>query len=971
MTETPLPLIARIAGLPGGFMAPFGSDRWDGHFERLRSLEQEAQTRRSALTDELHAALPASSPEHRRILLELKRDSFNGRPLQKYALKAPWLGTQEPVASLLADILRLDEEIREAKSEIEATYQTERNRERRHLSGLVGDLHFMRGVTLSSLSLVENAERLVRTPPDAYGRRERRLETSLLRYASRAALKLSPFSTLTRVGLAEVRPAEPGAPGLELPHWGSWNEQSRVCLRRFLLDQSSEYLARHRPFRERLRIVLNDTAERFPNDLYRFLRTGYWDYDAEAREIRHHMPALVKVRLAGPLIEWLARETQQPQRTYRHLLDEAQKAFPKDSPQTLEATLDKLLEIGFLRFAWPWSPDDLHLETSVLERSEALDPAAGLRPFAEILRRVVELLESYPAIDRPAAVVAETRTAVESLVRTAAAVGGIEGVETKIKGTTGYYFQEDVFLHPAAPSGEAQPVVRLSQDKAREILCNVDPLVRLSNLENRRYEFLHTLSAFASDRWPGQSEVGFVELFDASHKLFQEYVRFEIDARKYPRFRAPAFNPLGLKVIERVHAHRLEIADRFRACLEPDGDVMRLDKDALGALLDEVPGPYAASRDFCAFVQPLDMAGDRWVLNSLFEGAGRLSSRYTLVMDEPTRATWVSFFEGRSQFRQDGEDVELVDMFCPAGHTLNIHAAQTRRVLEIPGESSSLPETRRLRLGDLRFRLSGPDRFPRLTDTSGRRLLPVHLGGLIFRFMPHLIKFLITFGPGEFRYSAPCQKPLLEGDVSVMDRHAVGNVVYWRKSWTFETASLRSNLQGLSEVEAFDAIQRWRQERGIPHRVFLVAPLSRTSSNPQMKPQFIELNSPLFVDLFRSSLDTVLPRLTMTEVLPGPEHFPRGQDGSAWALELQLDSFGFPSFVGSVPPLCAGECRINVSLKGAHMDEKKDQSAEIENLNIEPLSDEDLESVAGGEVMDSCSCCGENSGCTGDFAEAI
>lgn len=46
------------------------------------------------------------------------------------------------------------------------------------------------------------------------------------------------------------------------------------------------------------------------------------------------------------------------------------------------------------------------------------------------------------------------------------------------------------------------------------------------------------------------------------------------------------------------------------------------------------------------------------------------------------------------------------------------------------------------------------------------------------------------------------------------------------------------------------------------------------------------------------------------------------------------------------------------------MDEKKDKSAEIEDLNIEPLSDQDLESVAGGEVMDSCSCCPSASGCT-------
>src|SRR6185436_17045687 len=105
----------------------------------------------------------------------------------------------------------------------------------------------------------------------------------------------------------------------------------------------------------------------------------------------------------------------------------------------------KLLEIGFLRFVWPWSPDDLDLERRVIEHCQALDSAIGLEPFVQTLRRVIDLLDSYSTTEQPAAVVAEARTEVEKLVRTAAAIGGIEGVETKIKGTTGYYFQEDVF----------------------------------------------------------------------------------------------------------------------------------------------------------------------------------------------------------------------------------------------------------------------------------------------------------------------------------------------------------------------------------------------------------------------------------------------------------------------------------------------------------------------------------------------
>jgi hypothetical protein len=54
------------------------------------------------------------------------------------------------------------------------------------------------------------------------------------------------------------------------------------------------------------------------------------------------------------------------------------------------------------------------------------------------------------------------------------------------------------------------------------------------------------------------------------------------------------------------------------------------------------------------------------------------------------------------------------------------------------------------------------------------------------------------------------------------------------------------------------------------------------------------------------------------------------------------------------------------------MNEKKDKSAEIDNLRIEPLSDEDLESVAGGMAAgDSCSCCEQTSGCTSGLAQDV
>jgi hypothetical protein len=49
-------------------------------------------------------------------------------------------------------------------------------------------------------------------------------------------------------------------------------------------------------------------------------------------------------------------------------------------------------------------------------------------------------------------------------------------------------------------------------------------------------------------------------------------------------------------------------------------------------------------------------------------------------------------------------------------------------------------------------------------------------------------------------------------------------------------------------------------------------------------------------------------------------------------------------------------------------DEKDNQTKEVENVEIEPLTDEDLEAVGGGNALqeiDGCSCTQTTGNCTG------
>lgn len=832
-------------------MAPFSSDLCR-HLQRGILLETELDAARDRMADRLHEAVPRADREQRRLLLEARRACFNRRPLGT--------AVRERLGSLAEELAVREDELGRWQEEFEDLYLRQQDGERRALAGLLDDPAFLRGVALGSPVLAENLPRLLR------GRREERIETSLLRYASRAALKLSPLSTLTRAALGRVSPS---AAGVGLRSSGAWQELSLVRFDRRLVDRISFLVCRHPAVRAGLAVVINETLERIDAGRYRFLRPGGPDRAG---------PSLLGVRLEGPFVPTLAGELARGPATFGELLLRLRSAFPEESLEALQGRVESLIDAGILRLVPPWASDDLRLEERMLEHLESLR-LEDLAPLAGLLRRGLGLLQDYPGAPSSPRFLQEAGHLAGELLREAARLGGspdlpIEPGEHPV--------QEDVFLRSNGPP----EVVEISRSAAETLLRDLEPLVRLSNLDSRRHDLLLTLAAFARQRWPDREEVGLLDFLHAAQPLCRAWLDFDRRAE-------PVFNPLEIEEIGRLQHWRKTVADGIGDCLEERGGEQWLCPDSAGRLLDSVPPPYAGVLSVCAFVQPLDADGASWVLNRFLEGSGRLSSRYTAVMDEETRGLWTAHYTARLVREQDGEPAELVDLHCPLGHNLNVHALQTRRILEIPGESSPVDPDRTIRLRDLRVRLSGPGRCPAIVDPEGRRLLPVHLGGRGSLFLPELLRLLVLLGPGELRPCLPRKKPRREGDLLVGDRHRIGSAVFARRTWTFDAAVLCHRLESASDSRAFQEINRWRLERGIPDRVFLAEPVAGRTGQPHRKPQYLDFTSPLFVGIFRSAVQSAEGWLEIAEALPDPEGMPRDGGGRSWAVEVQLESLGF------------------------------------------------------------------------------
>ncbi len=879
------PLIVRVAGLPAHAVEPFSHASLLERLAQGERLRERLAETRATLVDCLHGAIRVAAREERGFLLSVKRSCFNAGNLREFRQHPRWPLLASIASRLVEEIVALEEAVEEFETRLDELYGRALRQEQEEVIRLLGSQAFRRGVALSSPDVGQNLDRLTRCEQDRFGRREKKLCLTLLRYASRAALKLSPFSTFTRTGI--VLATDDAATDFAFLPGDTWRERSTVSLRRELLEQCSSLLLRCPTFTEGLRVAINETLAR-QDDECTFFRPGRWEFDDESKAFRYCDPSSVKVSLEGPLVPWLVAELHEEPRMYRHLVERARTAFDAEDHELIVQGITELVGIGFLTFVLPWSFSEPDLEHRILDHLDAR-PDAGLDDFRNRLGELTGLFDSYAEAVAPAQHLGHARRGAESLFQALAPSAGIDPqVEFKAYDRT---LEENVFLLPAPDRTGTHEIAHLSRSRIDRLLEDLDPLARLINLQNSAHDLLQTLAAFGDRRWHGAREVGLLDFFGAAQPLFHEYLRYRASHIARPAPLAPGFNPLELESVGNLRRWREHAGKGLRNCFHDAGSVQRLCSRALGALLDQIPAAPARSCAFCAFVQPLDPEGNTWILNSVNEGFGRLGSRFTSGMDEDTRAYWTASFTPFSFLDLDGEQVELIDMACPGSRTINVHVQQTCRVLKMPGEPFSVAPERLLHLGDLRVRLRGAESPPVLTDSAGRRLLPVPLGSLAAGGRPTLLKFLALFGPTELRQPLPTKAPRAEDGVQVLDRHLVGEIVYTRKKWKLEPRQLLSALEGRSEVAAYAILNRWRLGRGIPDRVFVQEPILLTGSVYRQKPQYIDFSSPSFIQILRSILKVGMRTLTLEEALPVPEQFPAR--GPRWAAEVQLESFVF------------------------------------------------------------------------------
>jgi Lantibiotic dehydratase, N terminus len=895
VTES-VPVLVRVAGLPAALLEPLHSERCLAVFAQLEAAEFQAAECRERLVARLFAVIHGAPPSARRWLLEVKRDVFNGR-LGGHRVSPRFSELEDLCGETLAAALLAEDKVVAGRLELELSLEAEASRQVAHLAQVIADSPSLRrGLALAGPVLLRGLLSVSRSD-QLPARKRRKLVTSLARYLSRAAIKLSPNSTLTRVGMGALGPPDPRTVWFEPLNW---REASRLRIRRKYLDQWCDLLVRAPEFRAGLEVVGNETLEPLESGRCRWVRPGRWVPALDGLGLRFESEAALTARLSDAVTARCAA---------------AGWRWP-GATGAEEVGLVRLVDLGLLRLQLPWSTNDRHAEKALLEYVRSLPE--GWRDLERCLGRVVDLQAGFATAEAPEDAVEALGKAMAEVSTAVAERVGVEWYVTSEYRRGRLY--EDVVLLGEGPIGPA--LARVSSTAIERAVASTLPLVELAYLYNHRHDFLCSVQALAARELSHRPVLGFVEFFHWAQPLFRQYQGF-LNQKSPDRWRA-TFNPFDVAQLSELQGLRDAVWAELPLLVSRRDEADVLSSLDLAAMLSRVPTCYRPLVGPSLFLQLVESSSELWMLNRLHEGTGRYGSRFTPVMEEVTRGHYVRHLRNRSEIRVDGVPVELLDLLCPAGDTLNVHELQTARFVDLDGSGCDPAPERRLRLKDLRVELSGPLDFPWLIDSAGRRLLPLHLGGASHAYLPPMAQFLCLLGPGEFRSVWPPRTTRDCGDGSVQPRLQVDSLILGRRRWTFPSQLLKETWQG-SDADAYMAVQRWRSKHGLPTKMFALERILHVRLGERTKPQFVDLSSPLCLSVLRPILESAGESLSFEEMLPGFEHLPRDRHGAPWALEVLFDS-------------CVLLPRVSLASKGVGRDLSVDAS-KISNFSLpEPVA---------------------------------
>ncbi|CAN5826209.1 hypothetical protein BH11BAC7_BH11BAC7_04250 [soil metagenome] len=283
------------------------------------------------------------------------------------------------------------------------------------------------------------------------------------------------------------------------------------------------------------------------------------------------------------------------------------------------------------------------------------------------------------------------------------------------------------------------------------------------------------------------------------------------------------------------------------------------------------------------------------VVNAPLPGFGKLLSRFLHVFDE-------KITNDIRQWNQDWAEQNIFVEDCDASvFNANLHPALMPYETWMPGSQNYLPSDKHIPITDIAVFMEG-EKISLIHKPSKKHLYTFDLGfqGIlgrsklfqllsIFSLIEHLGWSPLTnvingiINSNEITHGEKAAEPK-KNKIIVRPRILFEeNIILQRKMWFIPKELLPSRQPAENDWTYFEKVNEWRMKNDIPVEVFMFVADRNTLESldeeakkklgkDDYKPQYINFNNPLLINLFEKAITKVPATLKIEEMLPSSEH---------------------------------------------------------------------------------------------------
>ncbi len=907
-------VLLRIAGEPLEKIRRLDVDESLRLVETIDQLQEMMSPLQAELSDLLYEQIARSTKQERRELIRLRRDIFNGRPVQDR--DGAWkVGLPPHIEEKVAAFGDLQAEAVRLHQRGVAVFAEELAMARARCRQLVQGEPLQKGLLLSSQSLFKyGLPHYLKQDPASFNKKALKTEQSLVKYLSRICAKTSPFSTFTNLAVG-VLSDEDGA--LRVQPAVDRKVQSHIRLNNFLYRYLRELLLKNPDVYRHFPLRPNPTITEEKSH-YLFLTNSH---NIEAFQRLPLNPVLA-------LIQQLCARKREgvPYRDVVHAMIEGEHV---DAPvDVIEQYINQLIAYGFLEFNPGVSGIDPDWDLKLKAQLAVFCPDNRLMDeLCRVLDELRTLSGRYAAADvagrQP--LLAEAFERFKAICLTLHEAAGLPEAERQAAGGrskfppaaddaseeedlsgfthqshTAFYFRpEQMFFEDTALVGPC----RMPDRELEELVCLLHELqgafADFAGLRDEREKMAH----FFEQQFGADTAISLLTFYEEYYRQIKkpEMEKVLQQGQKGEEDALPEKEQGLLPATAKRQAHNQAWLERIgkRVVESNTATDEQIDVSRHHVFEGSLGGHDRGRNAYGAFVQLFyqpHMPQLMGVVNSTFPGFGKMTSRLLHLFDQKVTATTRAWNEALSH-----EDL-LLENADASYFNANLHPPLLPFEVWMPGGHNSLPPEQQIAVTELDVYLDPLEqRLCLRHQPSQQRAYVLDLGFQGRRGRSELFNLLDHFTLAE--YVAPW--PLI-GAINRQLEHGQDNqiqvkprIVYeqrlilQRKAWLIPKAQLPIRKVEESDWAYFARLQTWRLALDIPDEIFVVlfersqieelAPDARARlGRDDYKPQYISFRNPFLVSLFEKLLTKVPERLKIEEMLPCSEQLlpiaPQGQD---------------------------------------------------------------------------------------------